>query len=161
MPLAAYGGRADIMGIIAPDGPVYQAGTLSGNPVAVAAGLTTLALLAPATHPGAYEQLEATSKALGDGLATLGREAGIPLTVNRVGSMLTAFFVAGDGDQVWSYDDAKRCDTRRFSRWFSEMLRRGIYLPPSQFEAAFVSLAHDDRAVDRTLSAARESLAAL
>jgi glutamate-1-semialdehyde 2,1-aminomutase len=155
MPLAAYGGRADVMAVVAPDGPVYQAGTLSGNPLAVAAGLATLEEL---DQPGTYERLEATSKALGDGLLAEARAAGVALTVNRVGAMLTGFFTDGP---VWSYADAKKSDTGRFTRFFMGMLERGIYLPPSQFEAAFVSLAHDADEVDRTLAAAREALRAV
>jgi glutamate-1-semialdehyde 2,1-aminomutase len=155
LPAAAYGGRAEIMSCIAPDGPVYQAGTLSGNPLAVAAGLCTLAIL---ERDDAYARLEATSAALAEGLQKEARAAGVPLRVNRVGSMLTAFFT---DSEVWNYDDARRSDTARFTRYFTEMLRRGIYLPPSQFEAAFVSLAHDERAIDRTLSAARRALRAV
>jgi len=155
MPLAAYGGRADVMAMVAPDGPVYQAGTLSGNPLAVAAGMATLDIL---ERDGAYARLEATSAALAEGLAREAKAASVPMRVNRVGSMLTAFFTEGE---VWNYDDAKRSDTARFTRYFTEMLRRGVYLPPSQFEAAFVSLAHDERAVDRTLAAARRALRAL
>jgi glutamate-1-semialdehyde 2,1-aminomutase len=154
MPLAAYGGRADVMALVAPDGPVYQAGTLSGNPLAVTSGLVTLELLA---REGSYARLEAISSALGDGLLAAAKEAGVPLTVNRVGSMLTAFFTDGE---VASYADARRSDTARFSRFFAAMLRRGIYLPPSQFEAAFVSLAHTGEDVERTLAAAREALRA-
>lgn len=153
MPLAAYGGRADLMARIAPEGPVYQAGTLSGNPLAVAAGLATLDVL---EREGAYEQLEATSAALCEGIAALAAKAGVTLRTHRVGSMWTNFFV---DSEVANYTDAKRSDTERYARWFRAMLARGIYLAPSQFECGFVSLAHDERAVARTLEAAEEAFA--
>lgn len=151
MPLAAYGGRADLMAHIAPEGPVYQAGTLSGNPVAVAAGLATLDIL---SREGAYDQLEATAASLCDGLARLAEKAGVPLRTNRVGSLWTGFFTDND---VTDYAGAKRSDTDRYARWFHAMLARGIYFAPSQFECGFVSLAHDERAVARTLEAAEEA----
>jgi glutamate-1-semialdehyde 2,1-aminomutase len=150
LPAAAYGGKAEIMDRIAPDGPVYQAGTLSGNPLAVAAGQKMLTLL---QAPGTYEKLEAASKHLTDGLSALLSEASIPHTTNRVGSMFTTFFTDGP---VRNYADAKRSDTKLFGRFFHAMLDEGVYLAPSQFEAAFVSLAHDDRAIDRTLEAAKK-----
>ncbi|MSP59401.1 MAG: glutamate-1-semialdehyde-2,1-aminomutase [Myxococcales bacterium] len=149
LPAAAYGGRAEIMACIAPDGPVYQAGTLSGNPLAVAAGQKTLEIL---QRPGTYEQLEATGARLGEGLREVARFYGVPFFGTRVGAMFTGFFTDGE---VWDYAGAKRSDTRRFAAWFAGMLERGIYLAPSQFEAGFVSLAHGDRAIDRTLDAAR------
>ncbi len=155
LPAAAYGGKSEIMDKVAPDGPVYQAGTLSGNPLAVAAGQKMLELL---SRPGVYEKLEASSQKLTDGLTTLAREAGIATTTNRVGSMFTTFFTDG---AVRNYADAKRSDARQFGRFFHAMLDRGVYLAPSQFEAAFVSLAHDDRALDRTLTAARAALATI
>jgi glutamate-1-semialdehyde 2,1-aminomutase len=155
LPVAAYGGRADLMAHVAPDGPVYQAGTLSGNPLAVAAGLKTVEIL---QRPGTYERLEASSAALGEGLAAAAREAGVPLVLNRVGSMLTGFFMSGE---VWDYGDAKRSDTARFGRWFRGMLEHGVYLPPSQFEAAFVSLAHGAEEIERTLAAARAAFRAI
>ena len=155
LPAAAYGGRADLMGFIAPDGPVYQAGTLSGNPLAVAAGQKTLELLA---KPGTYEALEKSSARIVEGLALLAKEAGIPLSGNRVGSMFTGFFTP---DPVFDYSSAKKSDTARFGKFFHAMLDAGVYLAPSQFEAAFVSLAHDDRAIDRTLDAARKAFALL
>ncbi|MBI5834922.1 MAG: glutamate-1-semialdehyde 2,1-aminomutase [Armatimonadetes bacterium] len=152
-PLAAYGGRADLMRQIAPAGPIYQAGTLAGNPVAVSAGLTTLRALA---QPGVYEQLEATSARLADGLADAAAAAGVPLVVNRAGSMFTAFFT----DQpVTDYATAKQASTARFAAFFWAMLERGVYLPPSQFEAWFPGLAHDAQAVATTLAAAREAFA--
>jgi glutamate-1-semialdehyde 2,1-aminomutase len=154
MPLAVYGGRADAMNVVAPLGAVYQAGTLSGNPVAVAAGLATLALLDDAL----YARLEAFSNALKNGLQSILREQSLPGVVQRVGSMLTLFFT--DRARVRSWDDAKTCDTARFGRFHAAMLAEGIYLPPSQFEAAFVSGAHGDRELDRTLTAARKAIAA-
>jgi glutamate-1-semialdehyde 2,1-aminomutase len=155
LPAAAYGGKAEIMDRIAPDGPVYQAGTLSGNPLAVAAGQKMLELIA---RPGSYEKLEAASKHLTDGLSAILREAGVAHTTNRVGSMFTTFFTEGP---VRNYADAKRSDTKLFGKFFHAMLDEGVYLAPSQFEAAFVSLAHDERALDRTLSAARKAVRGL
>jgi glutamate-1-semialdehyde 2,1-aminomutase len=151
LPAAAYGGKSEIMNKVAPDGPVYQAGTLSGNPLAVAAGRKMLELL---TRPGLYEALEETSKQLTDGLSALAKEAGVAVTTNRVGSMFTGFFTDGP---VGNYAEAKRSDTARFGKFFHAMLDEGVYLAPSQFEAAFVSMAHDARALDRTLTAARNA----
>ena len=150
LPLAAFGGRADVMDRLAPLGPVYQAGTLSGNPVATAAGLATLALLTP----GLYEALERTGARLEAGLRDAAREAGATVTVQRVGAMWTVFFHAGP---VRSWDDARSADTGAFARWHQGMLRRGVYLPPSQWEAAFHSVTHDDAVVEATLSAAAEA----
>ncbi|HZN91866.1 MAG TPA: glutamate-1-semialdehyde 2,1-aminomutase [Myxococcales bacterium] len=155
LPVGAYGGRRDLMAKIAPEGPIYQAGTLSGNPLAVAAGIACLKELA---RPGAYERLEATSAALCQGIAAAAREASVPLTLNRVGSMWTAFFTA---DPVYDYASAKRADTQRFGRFFHALLDRGVYLPPSQFEAAFVSLAHGEAEVRHTLEAVRQALASV
>ena len=155
MPLGAYGGRRDVMAKIAPEGPVYQSGTLSGNPVAVAAGLACLEALAA---PGVYERLERTSAALAEGLAAEAKAAGVPVTVNRVGSMLTVFFTA---EPVFDYPSAKTADTARFGRFFHAMLERGVYLPPSQFEAAFVSLAVGDAEVAHVLAAARAAFRAV
>jgi glutamate-1-semialdehyde 2,1-aminomutase len=153
MPCAAYGGRPEIMRTIAPLGPVYQAGTLSGNPVAVAAGLATLQILA---RDNPYPALEATSAALADGLAKLAARHGVPLRQNRVGAMFTGFFQPGE---VFDYDDAKRSDLAAFAIFHREMLTRGVYLAPSQFEAGFVSIAHDQAVVAHTLAAADEALA--
>ena len=152
MPLAVYGGRADIMKRIAPLGPVYQAGTLSGNPVAVTAGLATLALLDPAL----YERLETLGARLEEGLARALRDHRIDGVVQRVGSMITLFFAPGP---VRSWADASRSDTARFAAFHRGLIARGIYWPPSQFEAAFLSGAHTESDVDRTLDAAREALA--
>lgn len=155
LPVGAYGGRRDLMELVAPAGPVYQAGTLSGNPAAMAAGIATLRALA---EPGVYERLESVAAALADGLAAAAREAGVPLTVNRVGSMLTPFFTAGPVD---GYAAATRADTARFAAFFRAMLAAGVYLPPSQFEAWFVSTAHDAAEVEATVAAARRAMAAL
>jgi glutamate-1-semialdehyde 2,1-aminomutase len=148
LPAAAYGGRADIMDTVAPVGPVYQAGTLSGNPLAMAAGAAALDLL---DQPGSYARLEALSARLEAGLREAFAAAGIGVTLNRVGSMLTVFFCAGP---VVDYTTAKASDTALFGRFFHAMLKRGVYLPPAQFEAAFVSLAHTEQDVDATCAAA-------
>jgi glutamate-1-semialdehyde 2,1-aminomutase len=144
LPIGAYGGRREIMEKVAPLGPVYQAGTLSGNPLAVSAGLAMLRYLK--SHPETYGQLEARS-------ANLVKEAPEGLTVNRVGSMFTRFFTEGP---VTDYESAKRSDTKRFAEYFHFMLERGIYLAPSQFEAAFVSAAHSDEDIARTVETSRE-----
>jgi glutamate-1-semialdehyde 2,1-aminomutase len=154
LPVGAYGGRADVMAKVAPEGPVYQAGTLSGNPLAMAAGRATLDALAA---PGVYERLEALGARLQAGLVRAAERAGTAVTVNRVGSLLTAFFCAGP---VTDYESAKRSDLARFGRFFHAMLERGVYLPPAQFEALFLSLAHTEADVDRTVEAAGEALAA-
>ncbi|NUQ00989.1 MAG: aminotransferase class III-fold pyridoxal phosphate-dependent enzyme, partial [Armatimonadetes bacterium] len=152
LPLAAYGGRAEIMGRVAPAGPIYQAVTLSGNPVAVAAGLATLDLL---RQGDPYAAIEATSARLEAGLREAAAGAGVPVTVNRVGAMLTLFF--GE-HQVTDYASAKRCDSGRFAAFFHAMLERGVYLPPSQFEAWFPSLVHDPSVIDQTIAAAADAL---
>jgi glutamate-1-semialdehyde 2,1-aminomutase len=153
LPAAAFGGRAEIMQKLAPLGPVYQAGTLSGNPLAMAAGLKAMEILA---RPGTYERLEQLGKQLGDGFAAAAQAAGIPAVVNRVGSMLTVFFAPG---AVTDYATAKGADTTRFGAFFRNMRDRGVFLPPSQFEAMFVSLAHTDADIDQIVAAARASLA--
>ncbi len=152
LPVGAYGGAADLMDRIAPAGPVYQAGTLSGNPLAMRAGIETLDILA---EPGSYERLEALGARLEAGLSAAARDAAIPSVVNRVGSMLTAFFSEGP---VTDYASAVRSDTKRYARFFHAMLARGVYLAPSQFEAAFLSTAHDEALVDRTVAAASEAM---
>ena len=144
LPIGAYGGRADIMSRIAPSGPVYQAGTLSGNPIAVSAGLAMLRHIR--LNPGIYTQLESRA-------ARLVGSVPAGLTVNRVGSMFTVFFTA---QPVTDYESAKLSDTARFGRYFRMMLDRGIYLAPSQFEAAFVSAAHTEEDINRTIAAAKE-----
>jgi glutamate-1-semialdehyde 2,1-aminomutase len=150
LPAAAYGGRADIMATVAPEGPVYQAGTLSGNPLAMAAGCAVLDRLAPP----AYATLEARGARLEEGLRRAALDAGVTVTVNRVGSMFTVFFCSGP---VVDYTSAKTSDPKRFGRFFPAMLERGVYLPPAQFEAAFVSLAHGDAEIDLTVRAASEA----
>ncbi len=154
MPLAAYGGRRDVMEKIAPLGPVYQAGTLSGNPIAVTAGLATIAHLDDAL----YAKLEAVSARLEAGLTKAAAAAGVEATVQRVGSMITLFFSQGP---VKSWDDANRSDTVAFGKWHQGMIARGQYWPPSQFEAAFVSGAHTEADIDATIKAAEESLRAI
>jgi len=153
LPVGAYGGRADLMNHVAPLGGVYQAGTLSGNPLAVAAGLATVRALGTA---GVYERLEALGDRLARGLVDGARRASIPLTVNRVGSMLTGFFCDGP---VTDYASAKRADTARYAKFFHALCERGVYVAPSQFEAAFVSLAHTEADVDETVKAAADALA--
>jgi glutamate-1-semialdehyde 2,1-aminomutase len=152
LPVGAYGGRAALMDQVAPLGGVYQAGTLSGNPLAVAAGLATIKVL---SVPGVYERLETLGERLARGLAAGARAAGVPLTVNRVGSMLTGFFCA---TPVTDYTTAKRADTQRYARFFHAMREGGVYLAPSQFEAAFVSLAHTEADIDATVKAAADAL---
>jgi glutamate-1-semialdehyde 2,1-aminomutase len=152
LPVAAYGGRREIMDLIAPLGPVYQAGTLSGNPLAMRAGLTTLALL---EDPVFYEPLTARAERLVNGLREAVSESGVPGQVNAAGSLITLFFAA---EPIRDYASAKTSDTARFAAFFREMLTRGVFLPPSQFEALFVSAAHSDEDISRTLAAARESL---
>ncbi|MEO5657329.1 MAG: glutamate-1-semialdehyde 2,1-aminomutase [Nitrospiria bacterium] len=154
LPVGAYGGRRDLMELIAPAGPVYQAGTLSGNPLAVSAGLATLKLLAKS---GIYETLDAKGALLAAGLAEQAKAAGVPVQINRAGSVLTVFFTASP---VRDYAGAKTSDTARFARFFSAMLDAGIYLPPSQFEAWFLSLAHTEREIARTVKAAGPAFAA-
>ncbi len=149
LPVGALGGPAKIMELLAPVGAVYQAGTLSGNPLAVAAGVKTLELL---RRPGAYERLETLGAKLADGLAREAARAGVPWSVNRVGSMLTGFFTEGP---VRDYVSAKRSDTEAFARFFRAMLSGGVYLAPSQFELTFVSLAHGEEEIDEALQVAR------
>ncbi len=155
LPAAAYGASAPIMDHVSPAGPVYQAGTLSGNPLAMAAGLCTLQVL---RDEAPYERLEALSARLAEGLDKVATDTGLPHVVQRVGSMLTLFF---QGGPVHSYEQAKQSDTKLFARFFWEMLARGVYLPCSQFEAAFVSTAHTEDDIDQTIEAARESLQAI
>ena len=152
LPAAAYGGRRDLMEQIAPEGPVYQAGTLSGNPLAVAAGLTTLRKL---REPGRYERLGETSRRLVEGLRGLAAEAGVELVAESAGGMFGFFFHPGP---VRCFEDAKKGNDARFRAFFGEMLERGVYLPPSAYEACFPSLAHGEAEVDRTLEAARHAL---
>jgi len=151
-PVGAYGGSRGLMECVAPAGPVYQAGTLSGNPIAMTAGLATLRAL----NKESYARLETMGARLESGLRAALEEAGIAAQFHRVGSMWTLFFSAVP---VTDYASAKGCDTALFGRWFHAMLERGVYLPPSQFEAAFLSLAHVEDLVDETVAAAKEALA--
>jgi glutamate-1-semialdehyde 2,1-aminomutase len=158
LPVGAYAASRKLMEMISPAGPVYQAGTLSGNPVAMAAGFATLDLL---SEPDCYDKLDKLSARLAHGLANAAEKSGIPLTVNRVGSMVCPFFVREAGKAVSNYADATACDTDRYARFFHAMLDNGVYLPPSQFESWFVSTAHDDEAIDKTVTAAERSFAAV
>ena len=151
MPVGAYGGRRDLMEQISPAGPIYQAGTLSGNPVAMAAGLAMLALV---QEPGFHDRLEATANTLCDGFEAAARDAGVPLTTTRVGAMYGLFF---SSEQVDTYAGATACDTDAFKRFFHAMLERGVFLAPSAYEAGFISSAHDEAVIEATLEAAREA----
>jgi len=152
LPVGAYGGRAEIMQQVAPLGPVYQAGTLSGNPLSMAAGLATLKTL---FQDPPYARLEAYGRALEEGLLALFTAAGAPVAINRVGSMITVFFREGP---VQTYSDAVASDTERFKVFFHGLLQRGVYWPPSQFEAAFFSLAHGEDELAKTLEATEQTL---
>jgi glutamate-1-semialdehyde 2,1-aminomutase len=153
MPVGAYGGRRDVMSQIAPSGPVYQAGTLSGNPVAMAAGL---AMLTELRKPDFYGRLTDATLRLCQGLTDAARDAGLPFTTNQVCGMFGLFFTA---EPVETYEQAKAADSARFNRFFHAMLKRGVYLAPSAFEAGFVSIAHDDDVIAETIAAARASFA--
>ena len=157
LPVGVFGGKRRFMDLLAPLGPVYQAGTLSGNPLAMAAGIATLDAL-QANASSIYPQLEAVSVAVADGVAAEARKAGVPLTLNRVGSMWTWFFTA---DPVTNYEQAARSDTAAFARFHRAMLERGVWLPPSQFEAAFLSAAHGEQEVAATIAAARDAFQAV
>lgn len=155
MPVGAYGGRRDIMDQLAPDGPVYQAGTLSGNPVAMAAGLAMIDAL---EKDNPYPRLEELSVMLADGLVAAAKDAGVVVTGNRVGSMQTLFFTE---EPVTDYASAKKCDTEKYGKFFRGMLERGVHLAPSQFEAAFVSTAHTEEHIEKTIEAARGAMGEL
>ncbi|MBD2346610.1 glutamate-1-semialdehyde 2,1-aminomutase [Anabaena subtropica] len=155
LPVGAYGGRRDIMSMIAPAGPVYQAGTLSGNPLAMTAGIKTLELL---QKPGTYDYLEQITKKLADGLLKVAHETGHAACGGNISAMFGLFFTSGP---VHNYEDAKKCDTGKFGRFHRGMLERGVYLAPSQFEAGFTSLAHTDEDIDQTIAIAREVLSSL
>jgi glutamate-1-semialdehyde 2,1-aminomutase len=148
LPVGAYGGRAEIMRMVAPIGPMYQAGTLSGNPLAVSAGLKMLELL---RRPGVYQRLNVLAQRLARGLRGGAAQHGVPVRVQRVGSLLTAFFHDG---RVSGYAEVRQSSTARYAAFFNAMLERGVYLAPSQFEAAFVSLAHSEEHIDATIAAA-------
>jgi glutamate-1-semialdehyde 2,1-aminomutase len=156
MPVGAFGGRADIMQQLAPLGPVYQAGTLSGNPLAMAAGLATLGVL---ERPGLFAQIEAATVRLTEGLSEAAKASGVPLVINRAGTMFGIFFSGAQA--IRSYADVMACDSAAFNRFFHGMLREGVYLAPSAFEAGFVSAAHDEAAIAHTLQAARRVMEAM
>ncbi len=153
LPVGAYGGRADIMAMVAPAGPMYQAGTLSGNPLAMTAGIKTLELL---RKPGTYEQLDRITKQLAEGMLQVAKEAGHEVVGGQLSAMFGMFFTS---TPVHNYDDAKTSDLKKFGRFHRGMLERGIYLAPSQFEAGFTSLAHTNEDIERTLEVAKAVLA--
>jgi glutamate-1-semialdehyde 2,1-aminomutase len=155
LPAAAFGGRRDIMEKLAPLGPVYQAGTLSGNPIAMAAGLTAIEILG---RPGTYERLNELGTQLGDGLAAAAAAAKVPVQINRIGSMVTMFFTA---TPVTDYATAKTSDTAKFGAFFRAMREAGVFLPPSQYEAMFVSLAHTDDDLAKVIAGAKSALSSL
>jgi len=155
MPVGAYGGRRELMAQIAPSGPIYQAGTLSGNPVAMAAGLAMLELV---QAPGFHDDLAAATAALCEGMEQAARDAGVPLTTTRVGGMFGLFFTS---ERVDTYAQAIACDTASFNRFFHAMLERGVYLAPSAYEAGFMSSAHDAAIIQQTLTAARDAFRAI
>jgi glutamate-1-semialdehyde 2,1-aminomutase len=155
LPVGAYGGRREIMEMVAPVGPMYQAGTLSGNPLAMTAGLTTLAEL---RRPGVWETLEGQGGKLMAGLAATAEDGGVQISHSRIGTMFGLFFTEGP---VVDWPSAKRSDTQRFARYFQGMLARGVYLAPSQFEAGFLSTAHGDAEIDHTIRAAERVFSAL
>jgi glutamate-1-semialdehyde 2,1-aminomutase len=156
LPVGAYGGRKEIMQLVAPSGPVYQAGTLSGNPLAMAAGYATLNILA--RHRSTYKQLEKRARQLEGGMRECFERAGVPVWMNRVGSMFTVFFTSAE---VVDDESAKSSDTKRFAAFFRAMLENGVYLAPSQFEAAFLSASHTEADIDRTLAACNKALRTL
>ena len=155
LPVGAYGGKKDIMKKVAPEGPVYQAGTLSGNPVAMAAGIATLRQL---NRTGFYEDLDKKSERLAVGLEAAATAAGQKVTLSRVGSMMGLFFT---GNKVDNFEDAKTSNLDMFTSYYTGMLDKGIYLAPSQFEALFVSAAHTNEQIDRTILAAEQVLGEL
>ncbi|MHC5742869.1 MAG: glutamate-1-semialdehyde 2,1-aminomutase [Nostoc sp.] len=155
LPVGAYGGRRDIMSMVAPAGPVYQAGTLSGNPLAMTAGIKTLELL---QKPGTYESLERITKKLADGLLQIAKETGHAACGGQISAMFGLFFTAGP---VHNYEDAKKSDTAKFGRFHRGMLERGVYLAPSQFEAGFTSFAHTEEDIEQTLAVARDVMSSL
>ena len=155
LPIGAYGGRREIMKMMAPVGPVYQAGTLSGNPLVMTAGIETIKAL---SQPGVYDRLEAKSSSLEEGITKAVSEAGIGLYISRVASLVTVFFTS---DAVVDFESAKQADTTLFGRFFRQLLSEGIYWPPSQFEAAFISLAHSDEDVKLTIGRINKALSLL
>ncbi len=155
LPVGVFGGKQKFMDLLAPLGPVYQAGTLSGNPLAMAAGLATISYLQQHAAE-VYARLEALSRTVAEGVAQQAAQAQIPLTTNRVGAMWTWFFTA---EPVTNYEQAAKSDTSAFGRFHRAMLEQGIWLPPSQFEATFLSTAHSDADIEATIAAAREVFA--
>ncbi|MEH2049994.1 glutamate-1-semialdehyde 2,1-aminomutase [Nostoc sp.] len=155
LPVGAYGGRRDIMSMVAPAGPVYQAGTLSGNPLAMTAGIKTLELL---QKPGTYEYLDRITKKLADGLLQIAKETGHAVCGGQISAMFGLFFTSGP---VHNYEDAKKSDTAKFGRFHRGMLEHGVYLAPSQFEAGFTSFAHTEEDIDQTLAVARDVISSL
>lgn len=158
MPVGAYGASKKLMEMISPAGDVYQAGTLSGNPLAMAGGIATLELM---KEPGAYEKLEKQAAKLQAGLESAAAKAKVPLAINRAGSMLTPFFVKKTGQTVGNYSDATGSDTETFAKFFHALLDNGVMVPPSQYEAWFVGLAHDDAAIEQTIAAAQKAFTAV
>jgi glutamate-1-semialdehyde 2,1-aminomutase len=155
LPVGAYGGRSDIMNLVAPLGPMYQAGTLSGNPLAMAAGLATLRHLREQRNE-IYTRLDKLSNELVAGIAAAAKDAGVPICHNRVGSMFTWFFTRGP---VTDWASASKSDTKAFGPFFQAMLDNGVYLPPSQFEAAFLSTAHTEQDIQQTIAVAKQAFA--
>jgi glutamate-1-semialdehyde 2,1-aminomutase len=158
LPCAAYAGPRRLMELVSPAGSVYQAGTLSGNPLAMAGGLATLEILQEA---GTYEALERRSAMLAEGLIDGAAKAGVPMALNRVGSMLTAFFMRQPGQQVTHFAEATSGDTKAYATFFHAMLQNGVLLAPSQYEAMFVSLAHTDKVIEQTIDAAERAFEAV
>ena len=156
LPVGAYAGSREIMEHVAPVGAMYQAGTLSGNPLAMSAGIATLRVL---REPGVWDTLVARAERLTEGIRQAAADAGVPIVQTRVGTMFSLFFLEGDTPTSW--DDVKKADTSRYARWFWAMIERGVYFAPSQFEAGFMSLAHDDEVIEKTVMAAREAFGEL
>lgn len=153
MPVGAYGGKQEIMEFVSPKGPVYQAGTLSGNPLAMAAGYAQLSYLRD--HPEVYTKIDRSTRQIAEGLSEIFTQKGIKHHIGILGSMFTLFFHDG---AIANYEDAKACDTEAFGTFFRNMLERGVYMPPSQFEAMFISTAIGDKEIDHILNAAKASL---
>ena len=155
LPVGAFGGRRDVMDCLAPDGPVYQAGTLSGNPLAMSAGIAVLEALADGE---VYEKIEARGQALSEGLADAAKSADVPVRLQRIGSMSCCYFT---DEPVYNMDDAMKSDREKFGKYFHGMLEERVYLAPSQFEAGFISAAHDEAAIQKTIAAAAKVMKSL